>query len=155
MKRAGKPDVKTAARELSDWFSSVVALTSDAFGLGTDPRGKAAALHLLRRQAVRLIRSPLGSAGESYAPLCFFLVAASRALDVGLQASHWAAALRNVERQDAIPGGNDLGLVLGTPAQRFKTLLDDALDNAGLGSRESVLDDENRRIALRPAESTT
>lgn len=148
MKRADKPGVRTAPRELSDWFTSVAALTSDAFGMGEDPRGKAAVLHLLRRQAARLMRSPLDSAGESYAPLCFFLVAASRALGVRLQPSHWAAALHNLERQEAIPGGEDLGLALGTPAQRFKTFLDDALDNAGLGGRESVLDEEDRRLAL-------
>lgn len=149
MKRhASKARSKAASRELSEWFTRVAALASEAFDMGEDPRGKAAMLHVLRRQSARLLRSALDGEGNAYVPLSLFLVSACRALGVELKPTHWAAALHNVERQGVLPSGEALGLVLGTPAQRFKTLLDDALDSAGLGGRESVLDEENRRLAL-------
>ena len=58
------------------------------------------------------------------------------------------AALLNVREQRGPGLENDLGVSLGSPAERFKTLLDDAIDTAGLGAQVTVLDERNRRVAL-------
>jgi hypothetical protein len=140
--------LKSAAGELNTWFVSVADLSAKAFGWHRDRHGDAAALHVLRRQAARVRSSPLAEDGASYTTLCLFLAAACRALNLGLETRHWIAALQNVIEQRGLALDNDLGVSLGSPAERFKTLLDDAIDAAGLGSRETILDEKNRKLAL-------
>lgn len=147
-KRTTLSGAGTAARELNSWFTSVATLVADAFSIDATPLGRASGLHLLRHSASLLLRSPLDDAGDSYKPLSLFLVAACRTLGVKLKASHWAAALEDVSHQEKVPAGTDLGLTLGRPSERFKLLLDDALEDAGLGTAPTPLDDENRHLAL-------
>jgi hypothetical protein len=136
------------ATELHEWFASVATLSGNAFGWDRDRIGDAAVHHVLRRQADRLRSSRLADDGDSYTPLCLFLAAACRVLSLPLSERHWLAALRNVIEQEHAAGGEALGVALGTPAQRFKMLLDDAIDAAGLGSQVTILDEGNRRLAL-------
>lgn len=140
--------VKGAAAELRTWFVSVADLSSKAFGWHRDRHGDAAVLHVLRRQAERLRSSPLADDGASYTTLCLFLAAACRALNLGLETPHWIAALRNVREQRGLELDNELGVSLGSPAERFKILLDDAIDAAGLGARVTALDEKNQKLAL-------
>jgi hypothetical protein len=140
--------LKSVAGELNTWFGSVADLSAKAFGWHRDNHGDAAVLHVLRRQAARLRSSGLAEHGASYTTLCLFLAAACRVLNLGLETRHWIAALRNVIEQRGLALDNELGVSLGSPAERFKTLLDDAIDAAGLGSRETSLDEKNRKLAL-------
>jgi hypothetical protein len=131
-------------------IENVSILTARAFGWGKEgtPHNKASVLHVLRRQALDLRSARLAGDGSSYTALVLFLAAARRALGLPINARHWAAALRNVAAQDRCEPGKDLGMELGTPSERFKLLLDDAIDAAGLGRRATPLDEHNRRIAL-------
>jgi len=140
--------VDNAAAELEAWFLNVASLSAKAFGWRRDSHGDAAVLHVLRRQAARLRSSRLAEDGASYTTLCLFLTAACRALGLGLETRHWVAALRNVIEQCGLALDENLGVSLGSPAERFKILLDDAIDAAGLGSQATVLDEKNRRLAL-------
>ena len=140
--------VEGAAAELDVWFTSVGDLSAKAFRWQRDRHGDAAALHVLRRQAARLRSSRLAEDGASYTSLCLFLAAACRALNFRLEARHWVAAARNVGEQRRLGPANTLGMSLGSPAERFKMLLDDAIDAAGLGAQVTVLDEKNRQLAL-------
>ena len=139
---------ESAAAQLAAWFVRVGELSGKAFGWERDNHGDAAALHVLRRHAARLRSPRLGGDGASYTTLCLFLAAACRTLNLGLEPRHWSAALRNVREQRGLTLDNDLGVSLGSPAERFKTLLDDAIDAAGLGGQVTVLDEKNRKLAL-------
>jgi hypothetical protein len=140
--------VDNAAAELDAWFRSLANLSAKAFGWDRDSHGDAAALHVLRRQAARLRLSRLAEDGASYTTLCLFLAAACRALGLELETRHWVAALRNVMEQCGLAFDENLGVSLGSPAERFKILLDDAIDAAGLGSQVTVLNEKNQRLAL-------
>jgi hypothetical protein len=140
--------LESTADELNEWFASVAALSDSAFGWHRDRFGEASALHVLRRQASRLRSSRLADDGGTYTPLCLFLSAACRVLGLSLTARHWLAALRNVIEQENTAGGEHVGVALGTPAQRFKMLLDDAIDAAGFGPQVTNLDEKNRKLAL-------
>lgn len=137
-----------SAAELNAWFASMTDLSAKAFGWHRDTHGDAAVLHVLRRQAATLRSSRLAEDGASYTALCLFLAAASRALNLDIETRHWVAGLRNVVEQRGLVLDGDLGVALGSPAERFKMLLDDAIDAAGLGVKETVLDEKNRKLAL-------
>ncbi len=145
---AADASVESAAAELTTWFASVVDVSARAFGWHRDGHGDAAALHVLRRQATQLRSSRLAADGASYTTLCLFLAAAARVLDLRLESRHWVAALRNVREQRDLGRENELGVSLGSPAERFKILLDDAIDAAGLGARATALDARNQKVAL-------
>jgi hypothetical protein len=140
--------VDGSAAELAVWFVSVADLSAKAFGWRRDSHGDAAALHVLRGHAARLRSSRLADDGASYTTLCLFLASACRVLGLGLETRHWGAALRNVLEQRGLALDEDLGVSLGSPAERFKMMVDDAIDAAGLGSQSTVLDEKNRRLAL-------
>ncbi len=145
---ASSAGVEGAAAALRTWFVSVADLSAKAFGWHRDRHGDAAALHVLRRQAARLRSSRLAEAGASYTTLCLFLAAACRALNLRLETRHWVAALRNVSEQRGLELDNKLGVSVGSQAERFKILLDDAIDAAGLGAQVTVLDEKNQKLAL-------
>ena len=148
MTNATSEALDTAADEISAWFDRVADLSGHAFSWRPDHHGEASALHVLRRQAARMRSSRLAEDGGSYTTLCLFLAAASRVLGLELAPRHWLAALRNVAEQRELRADEDLGVVLGTPAERLKLLVDDAIDAAGLGSQLTVLDEKNRKLAL-------
>lgn len=139
--------LEATAEALGNWFASISELSGRAYGWHRETHG-APALHVLRRLAARLRSSRLAENGESYTALCLFLAAACRALGIALTQRHWASALRSVAEQRAFAPDESLGMALGSPAERFKLLLDDAIDAAGLGSQATVLDEKNRRLAL-------
>ena len=145
---AAEARVEGAAAELNAWFASVADLSAKAFGWHRDSHGDAAALHVLRRQAARLRSSRLAEDGASYTSLCLFLAAACRALNLRLETRHWVAALRNVSEQRGLELDNNLGVSMGSPAERFKLLLDDAIDAAGLGAQLTAVDEKNQKLAL-------
>lgn len=148
MRSLADTSVDTTAAELNAWFASLAELSAKAFGWHRDSHGAAALLHVLRRQAERLRSSRLAEDGASYTTLCLFLAAACRTLGLRLETRHWLAALRNVREQRSLSLENELGISLGSPAERFKTLLDDAIDAAGLGVQTTVLDAKNQKVAL-------
>jgi hypothetical protein len=140
--------VENATAELKAWFASMADLGAKAFGWHRGRHGDAAVLHVLRRQAAKLRSSRLAEDGASYTPLCLFLAAACRALNLDIETRHWVAALRNVVEQRGLVLDDNLDVSLGSPAERFKILFDDAMDAAGLGSQVTVLDEKNRKLAL-------
>ncbi len=140
--------LESTADELSVWFARVAEFSGRAFGWERGPHGDASAIHVLRRQAARLRSSHLATDGSSYTTLCLFVAAACRTLSLPTTARHWSAALRNVAEQRRLPSSEELGVAFGTPAERFKLLLDDAIDAAGLGSQVTTLDEKNRKLAL-------
>ena len=140
--------VESAGAAMSAWFVSVADLSAKAFGWNRDRHGDAAALHVLRRQAARLRSARLAEDGTSYTTLYLFLASGCRALNLRLETRHWVAALRNVSEQRGLALDNKLGVVVGTPAERFKLLLDDAIDVAGLGVQMTTLDERNQKVAL-------
>lgn len=148
MTNAAADTLSATATELHEWFTSVAAISGKAFGWQRDRVGNAALLHVLRRQAARLRSSRLADDGSTYTPLCLFLAAACRVLELPLTQRHWLAALRNVIEQEFAEGGEEVGVALGTASQRFKMLLDDAIDAAGFGPQVTILDEKNRRLAL-------
>jgi hypothetical protein len=148
MRSLGDTGLETTAADVNAWFASLTELSAKAFGWRRDSHGAAALRHVLRRQAERLRSSRLAEDGASYTTLCLFLAAACRTLGLRLEIRHWLAALRNVREQRSLGLENELGISLGSPAERFKTLLDDAIDAAGLGGQTAILDAKNQKVAL-------
>jgi len=82
--------------------------------------------------------------------VCKALAAACRQLQVETSIRHWKAALQNVlATSDQLSRGDEaVGLALGSPAAVFKSLFDEALINAGVTDRPTILVEENRRASL-------
>lgn len=151
--RAAKTSVPA---ELDRWFKSLQGLCDlHLFSVSpSEGHRDAAILGTLTRNGRILVESKLDRAGNLYTPLCFVLAAAARRLRAEVTPRHWRAALEAVQvagRQlgsgDAADGA-DLGVVFGTPAGVFKNLMDEALVNAGVTGHPTILDHENRQLAL-------
>lgn len=137
------------ARELHAWLKSVLhACDSSIFALASSEEHRAATiLHVLTRNAKTLVNGVIGREGALYPPLCFTLAASCRRLGIEPSARNWRAALQNVLSAGPWDTG-EVGLSMGTPAEIFKGLMDEALINAGVTDRPTILNDENRRAAL-------
>jgi hypothetical protein len=145
-----EPQFGHLAGELAEWFDSVSELTQRSlFGIAPEgPHRDVVVVDSMIRNARAIYRAELGKAGEIYSPLCFFLTAACRHLGVRLSAGHWRAAVKNVCEAQQLPGLETFGLALGTPAYRFKAEFDAAIEQAGLVDRTSLLNKEDRKVAI-------
>ena len=148
-------DPNAVAVQLHDWFGSILRLADDSlFSMAPEgPHRDAVVLDVLKRNARILVNSGLGSLGELYSPLCFFLTAGCRILGTSLGVGHWRAAVDNVVhlQQRMVSSRAEsaaVGLDIGGPAVLFKQQLDEAISQAALTGVASFLTKENRQIAL-------
>jgi hypothetical protein len=74
------------------------------------------------------------------------LAAACRKLGIETNVGHWKAALRNV--REFAKHNDTFALALGSGAT-IKSLFDEALINAGVTDRPTILVERNRKTALR------
>jgi len=153
--RTSRSDRKLAsvAAELADWFNEIVRLWSSVyFDISSSPAHRDAAIvEVLSRNAKTIIDAPVDSDGSLYKPLTLALAAACRRHGVVPTARHWLAALNNVSelrRRVASTDAARFGLPLGTPASLFKDLFCEALVNAGVTDRRTILVEANRRASL-------
>ena len=145
-----EPQFDQLAAELTEWFASVFDLTQESlFGIAPEgPHRDAVVVDSMVRNARIIYRAELDTEGKLYSPLCFFLVAACRYLGARLSAGHWRAALETVCQSQHHTSLEAFGLPLGTPAYRFKTELDAAIEQVGFIDRASLLNKENRKVAM-------
>jgi len=146
------PQFNPIAAELSEWFDSDSELTQKSlFGIAPEgPHRNAVVVDSMIRNARIIYRAELDKDKEDklYSPLCFFLVACCRHLGAHLATGHWRAALENLCQSQQLPGLEAFGLPLGTPAYRFKAELDAAIEQAGFIDRTSLLNKEDRKVAV-------
>jgi len=148
-------DPKAVAVQLHDWFGSILRLADESlFSIVPEgPHRDAVVLDVLKRNARILAHSGLGSSGELYSPLCFFLAAGCRMLGTSLGVGHWRAAVDNVVhlQQRMVSSRAEsaaVGLEIGSPAVLFKQQLDEAISQAALTGGASFLAKEDRQVAL-------
>ena len=144
------PQFDHLAAELTEWFDSVFDLTQRSlFGIAPEgPHRDAVVVDSMIRNARIIYRAELDKEGKLYSPLCFFLTAACRHLAARLGTGHWRAALESLCQSQQLPGLEAFGLPLGTPAYRFKAELDAAIEQAGFIDRTSLLNKEDRKVAI-------
>ncbi|MGA2040433.1 MAG: hypothetical protein ABSH42_14235 [Bryobacteraceae bacterium] len=144
------PQFGYLAAELTEWFDSVFDLTQRSlFGIAPEgPHRDAVVVDSMIRNARIIYRAELDREDKLYSPLCFFLTAACRHLGARLGTGHWRAALESLCQLQQLPGLEAFGLPLGTPAYRFKAELDAAIEQAGFIDRTSLLNKENRKVAI-------
>ncbi len=75
-------------------------------------------------------------------------LAQRRYLRVSLGAGHWQAALENLCAAEEAPGLELFGLPSDSSALRFKAELDAAIEQAGFLDRTSLLNREDRKVAV-------
>ena len=145
-----EPQFDRLAAELAGWFGSVFDLTQESlFGIAPEgPHRDAVVVDSMIRNARIIYRAELDGEGKLYSSLCFFLTAACRHLEARLSTGHWRAALQSLCLSQKLPGLEAFGLPLGTPAYRFKAELDASVEQAGLIDRISLLNKEDRKVAI-------
>jgi len=145
-----EPQFDPLVAELAEWFARVYDLTQESlFGIAPEgPHRDAVVVDSMIRNARIIYRAELDTDDKLYSPLCFFLVAACRHLGARLSTGHWRAALENLCQSQHSPGLEAFGLPLGTPAYRFKAELDAAIEQAGFIDRASLLNKEDRKVAI-------
>lgn len=141
------------AAQLADWFTDIARLWSTLYfdGSTSTVHREAAVLEVLSSNAKTLLASPLDSRGDLYKPLTLALVAACRRLGIIPTAKHWVAAVRNVREvrsRAASAEAQQLALPIGTAASLFKELFGEALIEAGVTDRPTILAEQNRRASL-------
>ncbi len=145
-------ELDRAASELRVWFSSLLGLCDrTVFAVSTqEAHRQAAMLGVLTRNAKTLIHGALDSGGDLYTPLCFVLAAACRRLGLEPGDREWRSAIKNVLRLKHELGSvrDQAALPVGSAAAIFKEQLDEALVNAGVTDRPTILDRHNRDLAL-------
>ena len=138
-------------RELNDWFASVLRDCDAVFELPeTNAHREAVVQGMLTRNAKMVVDAEIDDEGQLYPAVAKALAASCRKLGIETNVGHWKAALQNVLAARAQFGqrNDTLGLALGSPAAVFKSLFDEALINAGVTDRPTILVEENRRTAL-------
>jgi len=137
------------ARALNEWFASVLHTCDLVFRLPETTAHRAAVIHsMLTSNAKVIIDSDIDDEGKLYPAVAKALAAACRTLGVEPNVGHWKAALQNVLGASTDFGTHHDTLGLGSPAAVFKSLLDEALINAGVTDRPTILVAENRKTAL-------
>ena len=144
------PQFDPTAAELAEWFDSVFDLAQKSlFGIVPEgPHRDAVVVDSMIRNARIIYRAELDQEDKLYSPLCFFLVASCRHLAAHLGTGHWRAALENLCQSQRLPGLEAFGLPLDAPSYRFKAELDAAIEQAGLIDRTSLLNKEDRKVAI-------
>lgn len=140
---------------MTEWFRDLLRLCDQVFfGISTNKRHRQAAiLNVLAHNAKILVASEMDKHGELFMPLCLTLAAACRRLDVEPHAGQWRSAVENVLQLElrlraAAPSLPSLGFSPITSAAIFKQHLDEALVNAGVTDRPTILDQHNRRLSM-------
>jgi hypothetical protein len=151
--QSAKPALETIATELADWFADIARFWSSAyFDWSTSSEHRdAAILEVLASSAKTIIETPVDSQGKLYAPLTLTLAAAAQRHGVMPAARHWLAAIHNVRKlrsQTDFAKAKRFGLSIGTPATVFKNLFCEALVQAGVTDRPTILVEQNRRASL-------
>jgi hypothetical protein len=145
-------ELEQTALELKAWFLNLLALCDrTVFAVAThEPHKQAGVLGVLTRNAKVIVHKDLDRAGELYTSLYFMLAAACRRLGVEPGAREWLSAIKNVLRleKQIREVAKTAALPTGTPASIFKAQLDEALINAGVTDRPTILDHHNRELAL-------
>lgn len=148
-------DANAIAKELSQWFHSVLRLVDTTwFGVAAPgPHRDAVVLDTLRRNARILTGSRVDTTESLYLPLCFYLAAACSHLDVQLGPGHWRAAIDNVRElrrslREAHSQSAGVGLDFGTSASFFKAELEETLRQSGLTEGVTYLSREDQKVAL-------
>jgi hypothetical protein len=146
-------DVKRVAREMDEWFRTVLeACDQSLFSVGTTPQHRAAIVRsTLTHHARKIISNPIDRRGELYNSLALMLAALCRSLDLVPGPANWTAAVQGTLKletslEDA--GVDALGLSLGGRAGLFKNLLDEALINSGVTDEPTHLSRKNQEKAL-------
>ncbi|MBL8680120.1 MAG: hypothetical protein JNK05_13175 [Myxococcales bacterium] len=144
--------LERAAVELRDWLKSIIDFCDrTVFAVAAhEPHKQAAILGVLTRNAKVVVHSELDDAGALYSPLCFVLAAACRRIGIVPGEREWLSAIKNVQRLEGQLREVDAAVAwpVGTPASLFKQHLDEALVNAGVTDRPTILDHHNRGLAL-------
>ena len=143
--------IDETARALNDWFASVLRNCDPVFKMPETSAHREAVVHaVLTWNAKAIVDSELDAEGRLYPAVCKALAAACRQLRIETNVGHWKAALQNVLAisEQLSRGSEELGLALGSPAAVFKSLFDEALINAGVTDRPTILVEENRRTSL-------
>jgi hypothetical protein len=145
-------NLEQTASELQVWFQNLLVLCDrTVFAVAThEPHKQAAVLGVLTRNAKMIVHGELDQAGALYTPLCFTLAAACRRVGVDPGEREWLSAIKNVFRLEG-QLREVVGAVVwpvGTPASIFKEQFDEALINAGVTDRPTILDAHNRQLAL-------
>ena len=146
---------KEAAQQLAKWFE-VVRQKLDGTLFAVAPQGphRETAIYELLSHHARLLRgAPVDQEGGLYNSLVLELAAACRVLGVTLGPDRWGAAVANVRdvKKPISESADDLGalgLTIGTRAQVFKQLFDQALADAGVAGVPTILNEESRHLAL-------
>ena len=144
-------DGSDSAQALYAWFQSVLQECDAIFALTTSPAHREVVIQsVLTSNAKIVVDSVLDRDGALYPALCKLLAAAVRKLSLELSGAHWKAALQNVASvySQRKSRRTEVGLDFGSPAAIFKGLLAEALINAGVTDRPTILIDENRTAAL-------
>lgn len=146
-------DLSVVAENLHDWFGDFMRLCdASLFSMSSDPaHQEAAVLHTLIRNAKEVTDTPLGPRGDLYPPVAFSLAAACRRLGISPGKGNWKSAVENVldfRRKLGDLEDSDIAFPIGTTASNFKNLFEEALINAGVTDRPTILDDDNQRSAL-------
>jgi len=141
------------ATQLADWFADIIRLWSSVYfdWSTSSAHREAAILEILSRNAKILLEAPLDERGDLYKPLTLVLAATCRRHGVIPTARHWLAAVRNtrdLRARVASAKAQRFALALDTPASVFKDLLGQALIDAGVTDRPTVLVEQNRRASL-------
>ena len=141
------------AAELARWFADIVRLWSSAcFEWSSSPdHREAAILETLTSNAKHIVNAPLDTRGDLYRPLTLVMSALCCKLGLVPTERHWVAALRGVrEMHDRLASAEPerFALVLGTPASILKELFCEALVNAGVTDRPTLLTEKNRSASL-------
>ena len=138
-------------RALNEWFASVLRTCDMVFQLPETTAHREAVIHaMLTSNAKVIVDSEIDDEGKLCPAAAKALAATCRKLGIETNVGHWNAALQNVLGASAGFGkhSDTLGLALGSPAAVFKSLFDEALINAGVTDRPTILVEENRRAAL-------
>jgi hypothetical protein len=141
------------AFELQSWCNSVLDLMDKGlFCIARDvSHYDAMLLGVLTKNARLLCESTIDKEGTLYTPVCLTLAALARKLKLTIKAEYWKAAIENVlqlRHQLILQQPDAIGIYLGTPASIFMGQLGEALSNAGLLPRSTILNEENRKLAL-------
>jgi hypothetical protein len=145
-------DDHNVAIELSRWFETILALCDRGlFVGGDDAHRQAAVLGTLTQNARQLAREEIDAEGKLYPPLLLTLAAICRRLQLTPGPKEWLAAIRNV--RDLRPQLQEVSeaapwLLSGRAVEVFKRHMDEALVQAGVTDRATILASENRRLAL-------
>jgi len=145
-------NLEQTASELQTWFQNLLVLCDrTVFAVAThEPHKQAGILGVLTRNAKTIVHGELDQVGALYTPLCFTLAAACRRVGVEPGEREWLSAVKNVLRLESQlrEMAGSVTWPVGTPASIFKEQLDEALINAGVTDRATILDHQNRQLAL-------